>query len=294
MEYAAMCAGVAGPPLTMMPTGSMLILATGTAAAIVAMSILAIVGLAIAAHQQRDTTLVAPLLWAMLPLALLAAMPSCERLIADQILASCTFAAPLAVLGAKQPQNRGWPFVIIAFLAISAGPLVVAYLTHEERSIAVLPVWFYYVLVALTLVNYLPTRLWVGAGLWSAGQIALITGNRDFARFLLPGGVAAGLLFARFLPRVPGAGWNRVWLDFRDYYGLTWALRVAERLNATAEISKSNMRLNWRGFRCIAAANSPAANDPQTLREEMKAAEIGVQAVFCRFVSSGWIERRLR
>ncbi|MBI3468144.1 MAG: hypothetical protein HY000_34495, partial [Planctomycetes bacterium] len=49
--------------------------------------------------------------------------------------------------------------------------------------------------------------------------------------------------------RLPVAGWDRVWLDFRDDFGFVWAKRVQDRFNAAAGQLGWPIVLGWSGFR---------------------------------------------
>jgi hypothetical protein len=42
---------------------------------------------------------------------------------------------------------------------------------------------------------------------------------------------------------------DRLWLDFRDAFGLLWGLRLEERINAVAKQNGWSVELTWRGFR---------------------------------------------
>jgi hypothetical protein len=258
----------------------------------------AVVALAAAAYRLRDTTLMAPLLWAIFPNVLLAAGLAKDGTIQDaftHIVAVTTFCAPLAILGAKRPQNRAWAFVIIAFLIISSGPQLLAILTDQQWSVMIVPAWIYYALLALGLVNYLPTRLCAAAGCWAAAQYELLRGNAEIGAILIPAAsllmvVSGNLNFAR--KRV--AGWDVVWRDFRDLYGLTWALRVMDRANALAIASKSPVHLSWRGFRYIPPADAASGRgaDITASAREIAPLETGLCSLFRRFVSQRWIDAR--
>ncbi len=82
-------------------------------------------------------------------------------------------------------------------------------------------------------------------------------------------------------------GWDRIWLDFRDMFGVVWGLRVAERINDTARRSNWDVRLRWDGFHpdpTTASASGFAAADA--------AVQIALQNQLRRFVSPDWMEAR--
>ena len=45
-----------------------------------------------------------------------------------------------------------------------------------------------------------------------------------------------------------GSGFDRIWLWFRDHWGVVWALRNQERFNRTAELAGWPVRLSWYGL----------------------------------------------
>jgi hypothetical protein len=94
-----------------------------------------------------------------------------------------------------------------------------------------------------------------------------------------------------------------VWLDFRDAFGVVWALRVADRFNATAQICGWPVRLGWHGLnvdRGLGEANQSAQSDANSTSPAALAGEIGQQmqstlaTLLRRFVSPEWIEQRWR
>src|SRR5581483_5962723 len=109
--------------------------------------------------------------------------------------------------------------------------------------------------------------------------------------------MTGGFVIAWFVARTPARGasaYDRVWLDFRDSFGLLWGLRVQERINALARQEKWGLELWWSGFRSSrgeemlggeALTEAPAAIEP-VLRTSVK-------GLLRRFVSNEWIEQRL-
>ncbi len=106
------------------------------------------------------------------------------------------------------------------------------------------------------------------------------------------------------------SGWTKVWLDFRDAYGLAWGVRVMERIEALLQSSGVPTRLQWNGFRSAAADFSEgddlkrphsaldqtdAAAAPDLVTGEnltMAAVEPGIRNLLRRFVSNEWIDSR--
>ena len=95
-------------------------------------------------------------------------------------------------------------------------------------------------------------------------------------------------------------GWNRVWLDFRDSFGVVWAMRVAERVNQSAAAYAWSVRLRWNGFQGIDQEENRVVDS--TIDRDTDAPLAGVapeqldQAVrtlLRRFVSPDWIDQRM-
>jgi hypothetical protein len=160
--------------------------------------------------------------------------------------------------------------------------------------------WFLWILIALGPLNFVPTRFWVPALLLAAGQtIALSVYLPVLRRELVSESSAAGLAMAgsalvvAWLAsrriRVCSNAYDRLWLDFRDRFGLLWSLRVQERVNALAKQEGWPLEVAWSGF-CDSKTGAPlAALDPAiepTLRTSLK-------GLLRRFVSSEWIAERL-
>jgi hypothetical protein len=134
-------------------------------------------------------------------------------------------------------------------------------------------------LAALTL-NYLPTRLGPAAVAFTGGCLCL----------------APDLAWSTRLPALQSAGWlaivlspwlawvilwrrnaslktfDRLWLDFRDRYGLTWGLRVRDQFNRAATHAGWPAHLGWQGLVKAGGADSDAEalEMESTLRSMLK------------------------
>ena len=94
-------------------------------------------------------------------------------------------------------------------------------------------------------------------------------------------------------PRPMDEPLDRVWRDFRDQFGAAWALRVLERINATARLSGWPLELTWSGFRNEVPeerAEIPRVEIPPQVRVGV---EDSLQTLLRRFVSPKWISQRL-
>jgi hypothetical protein len=120
--------------------------------------------------------------------------------------------------------------------------------------------WFLWVLIALGLVNYLPTRFAAAAVLLAAGQVVALSPYLELVHrplfenaplvglVLVVGALLAAWIAARW-QRSAANELVRLWLEFRDAFGLLWGLRLQERINAVAKQNGWSVELTWGGFR---------------------------------------------
>jgi hypothetical protein len=114
-------------------------------------------------------------------------------------------------------------------------------------------------LAAMELLNYLPTRRGPAALLATAGQAMLLS------PYLVNGAVSASWrsagLFCILVAAISttrrsrsGSGASssaslkhleRRWFALRDGWGAFWGLRILQRINQSAELSRWPVRLNW-------------------------------------------------
>jgi len=127
---------------------------------------------------------------------------------------------------------------------------------------------FYGLLVVAGITNYVPTRygaaaLAMGAGLvleylgltrtnWTAATRAAIWPAVAWTLAL-----SCGLAAWSASRTSPGStNLERLWLWFRDHWGVVWALRIEERFNRTAELGRWPIRLTWFGLAPVAWSSS--------------------------------------
>jgi hypothetical protein len=227
-----------------------------------------------------------------------------------------TFAPTMAVLGAKRPQHFAWQFIVLTLLVVLALPSLEAALfttgngpleLHAARR------WFLVILIAVGLVNYLPTRAWPAACTYAAAQTCLlsdylpVTGWPAAVSKPLAGlglmAIAFWLIALGWPRRTPAVGLERIWLDFRDAYGLVWGLRVQERYNATAAKNGWPVRVTWREMVIADVPGSQDAErsthvasacpDPAAAQNQPNEAVVrGLSSLLRRFVSREWIATR--
>jgi hypothetical protein len=200
-----------------------------------------------------------------------------------------TLAALVSVLNARQPGHVAWALLMGLLVVVLLIPWLeaggVGQVGAQWSRLRLQTPWnlFYWLLVVTAVSNYLPTRFglaaaWLGLALgleyvgltwasgpgsvravfWSAGPLAL----------------AAGLWAAEAAARkqAPGKpGVERLWLWFRDGWGVVWGLRVEERFNREAELLGWPIRLGWFGLQAAPGAVEEASGETldaaaQTLR----------------------------
>lgn len=217
-----------------------------------------------------------------------------------------TYLPMMAVLGAKRPQDRGWQFVVVSLWIVLALPCGHSWLLG--RAFHVYPAWSWF-LAAMLLVqlgNYLPTRRWPAALLATAAQAILLwdwlPGSAGSAGFHQgeswnpwPAVEAIGLAALAAWSIELGAlvrpaeadPLDRVWRDFRDWFGALWSLRVLERVNSAARLSGWPVELDWGGF--FSRRAEPGGIDPAT----QAALAATMHTLLRRFVSPEWLAERL-
>lgn len=274
---------------------------------------LALAGLWILRWQTvRGTTLVAPWVWASISLVTLVAV---ELLLALQgtpapawapaaryAAAVSTFTPIMALLGAKRPQDRGWQWIVLSLWAILCQPAGEWLLFGGVAEIHPARFWFQMILVFVGATNGLGTRNWLTSALYCGGQILLLLPFHSAEPPIAAGSAAFWGTIGIFLSAVSvtitsssASGHSsstplnspttldRVWLDFRDEFGVVWALRIMERVNTSARMYDWPVQLTWQGLR----------DRDSLLTEIPPLVEESFRTLLRRFVSAEWIDERL-
>lgn len=217
----------------------------------------------------------------------------------------------MAVLGARQPGLAAWHFVVLVLFVVLLVPLLQALLRGRgERPLRADDVWtLLFAGVSLAgVVNYVATRLAPGACAIGVFLVAVVAsagpwdsvrewGTVRWGARLAPLGVAAGTWLGwcnwRLRKRnLRPQSWNRVWLDYRERFGLIWSRRVQERFNASAEQLKWPVRLSWRGF--VTAGEEDQTMEPAvSLLVASDPMQTALRSLLRRFVSDEWLAARL-
>lgn len=271
-----------------------------------------------AAKSLRGGTLLAPWAWSCFSLAALTAAEIAAALAgADasnavvhlRYLAATTTVAPLvALLGAKRPQDRAWQWIVLSLLVLLALPSLKAVAIDGGVPPAPHAAWRWLLTTILVagFLNYAPTRNALAACFFMLGQfISLADYLPGFARGVagwdpiwgLAATVAAiwvaQIAASRKKPAAEPV--DRLWLDFRDAFGALWALRAAERFNATSAQCGWRVWLAWGGLR---SSGEDRPSDQGALGDLAPDVAQGVhqalKSLLWRFVSADWIAERLQ
>ncbi len=287
----------------------MVLPATTAAGLAILAGLTALTGLVLRRRNEHETTLVPAWWWALSAAALWSVTEAAAALagprpgpwLAPLRLAAValSFCPILAVLGAKRPQHAAWSFVVAALWAILALPAAETYFLQrgQQLEMGAARSWFLWILILIGPINYVPTRQWLAALLVAAGQVLALSEYLPLIQRSLFGGqhvVALALASIAVIGARTGRSsaadpYDRLWLDFRDLFGLFWSLRLQERVNAVATASGWPLWLGWSGFRNPASGRPLEQVDPAiepTLRTSMR-------GLLRRFVSGRWTAERL-
>jgi hypothetical protein len=228
----------------------------------------------------RGTTLSAPAAWAIGSALALAVVEAALALrpgwsgtfgaaLAHYAAAAASFCPPIAVLGAKRPQDRGWQWIVLSLWIVLLVPAGQAWAAHSGAELR-LPFAWKFMLFALTIggfLNYAFTRWTLTALIYASTQANLLIFGTVGNKNLNIAAPAALILVAVWQLRSHRRGstldtgtsldqYTDRWLNFRDGWGSFWALRVKNRINETASLSNWPVRLEWGGF--VASDSGPA------------------------------------
>jgi hypothetical protein len=186
-------------------------------------------------------------------------------------------------------------WIVLALPALEAWLFRRGFELHPARA------WFLLILIVTGAVNHLASRYAPSACLVSAGQVLLM---KEALPAIFAGPAwprlglalfAAAVLLAWLVPSRRALSLDRVWLDFRDAFGLVWGLRVQERVNSAATAQSWPVRLTWRGFQAAVPTKTVGETDAPT--QSAPAIDPGpagdvLRNALWRFVSPDWIADR--
>jgi hypothetical protein len=195
--------------------------------------------------------------WAAWGLALVFGTPYRFGLDPWRYLALClTGGAGVAVLGARRPGVAAWDLVVVGLLAVMLLPLGES-LFLGTPAMDGPRLFFLGATLAVGILNYVPTALAMPA--LFLGAVCLGEWLVMFTADLTIGPGALDILHLSLLA-VPWLGlptWrraradrlvDRLWLDFRDCFGLFWGQRVRDQYNRGAAHAGLPGYLYWHGW----------------------------------------------
>ncbi len=242
--------------------------------------------------------------WCVVAVASLAIDPAASAIGQLWYVAAVLTLCPwIAVLGARRPTVRVWNwFVVLPLVAVLLWPVALCWMPRgPDRLILETPhrLGFGLALV-MGLGNYLGTRFTLQA-VTTALAVAMLFAAIDAHRAAPNSGagfmaVGACSLFSAVLSaaamgdrRTNGAtGWNGLWRDFRNTFGIVWANRIAERVNSEAAKAGWSVRLQPSGFVSV----SPG--QPADFSRDAAQVDHTLRWLLRRFVDDAWINRRLK
>ena len=221
------------------------------------------------------------------------------------LMALAMLASLMSVLGARNPGGRAWAILMVLLVVVFLIPWLEAggrlRRAHGLGQLQLDSPWtlFYGLLVLAGVTNYLPTRYGLAALSLGAGLVLEYLGltrtnwtaeTRATVWPAVAWSLALGWWLAEWANRRPSPGRDsleRLWLWFRDHWGVVWALRIEERFNRAAEVSRWPVRLTWFG---LVPASPTTTNTPLESPEQ---AEAALRGLMRRFVAPERIDALL-
>jgi hypothetical protein len=184
--------------------------------------------------------------------------------LAGYLALSLSACAGIAVLGARRPGVGAWNFVVAGLLAVLLLPMAQAWGSLRVETAQAI---FLAAVLAVPILNYLPTRLGPGvilSAMGFAGALVHLAGSRlgaghEVAHLCVAAGPWLALLTRRW--REPRSAFDQTWLRFRDGFGFVWGQRARNQLNRAAENAGLTPRLAWRGLVEADGSIATAADD---------------------------------
>ncbi|MBM4072508.1 MAG: hypothetical protein FJ271_26800 [Planctomycetes bacterium] len=244
--------------------------------------------LAYAGLVNRRTSLAHAVTWAVLAwigwlAAWVAAAPGDQGGAARYAALSLASCPGIAVLGARWPTVAAWDLVILGMLAIMLWPLVEAAVIGREQ-LGTVHLVFVAAVLAVSVANYLPTRMGPAALLAGCGAatdwLTFISSLDETGHWISGACMAAApwLAYLTWPSRAGETAIDRLWLNFRDRYGLAWGQRVREQFNRAAGNAGWPVLLSWSGLR-ISSETAIEATTAGAMLDTM-------QGLLRRFVST--------
>ncbi|HVJ68940.1 MAG TPA: hypothetical protein VM510_13205 [Caulifigura sp.] len=216
------------------------------------------------------------------------------------VAAVLTLCPWIAVLGARRPTVRVWNwFVVVPLVAVLLWPVALCWMPRgPDRLVLEAPhlVGFGLVLMMGT-GNYWGTRFLLISLMTAVSEFLIVlslASERAAMDVVVSRLIAMGLMIwpitaemMNFRRSRDTEAWSRLWQDFRDTFGIVWANRIAERVNAEAVKGNWSVRLQPMEFVATTPGQSPKFD------LDAAAIEQTVRWLLRRFVDDEWINARL-
>lgn len=210
----------------------------------------------------------------------------------------------VAVLGAKRPGVRFWNvFVLVPMLLMLNWPAFSAeadVLLNSTLDLEAPALMGFFVVLLMVMGNYFGTIFTFPALLLCctlafalcdfSESLPNLISSELLERAIVSLLLAASLFWSKQILNREAKqrhGFDRVWLDFRDWFGILWTRRVMDRLNQTAEKEHWNARLTLEGLQW---QDDVSAEQRSQTEQKMDHA---FRWMFRRFVDESWIDERL-
>ena len=230
---------------------------------------------------------------------------------------------PVAVLGARRPGTRVWGgFIILPMLLVLGWPVVTLWTQGSELhglQLETPQVAAFCLVLVMGLGNYCGTRYTLPVILFGCALCAQVVSSsvispswlsdRASTRFYCTAVMIIGIGIIRFSRRpVLNPGFDQVWVDFFDTFGIVWARRIQDRVNFMLVKERLSVRLEFDGFvwshEVTQAARTTEATDvsrvavvradeSQEVARTVARVEHMLRWLLRRFVDADWIDRRL-
>lgn len=253
--------------------------------AIAILNLSSLVPLLVALHANRRASLLhavlwmygAWFLWAIVLFGRASDWTAATELRVRYLALVLTGCAGIAVLGARRPGVAAWNFVVLGLLVVLCLPLAQGWLLGTPLQLGELYQLCLGGTLAITVLNYLPTRFLLSAALLGSvctWEFATLRSGQEPARPVLTG---------LALTALPWLGWATIrsgkpgqcaaetlWFTFRDRYGFLWAQRVREQFNNSMHHAGQPVRLQWAALDPQPASAAESEQAAATLRALLK------------------------
>lgn len=226
-----------------------------------------------------------------------------SRSVADHLWYACAVVAlcpPMAVLGSRRPGARVWTwFILIPMLFALGWPVITLWVQGSDvrgLQLETPQLMAYLLVLVMGTGNYFGTRYTFAAMLYAAANALVVLSSsvacptwlsdRWWARLAASACMVLAILSARRATALTSHGlhgFDKLWLDFFDQFGVVWGRRIQERVNYIAVKEGWPARLELHGLHWTTAADSATeARIEHTFRWLLR-----------RFVDPAWIDVRL-